>query len=166
MNDQIESVTLDQQLRQLAGKILRNEPIDKSAPLEVLIPAADKLVHMKRAFMKSDEVISQACGKALGYPWFKDDQINFPGATEEHGVCIGEHCGETIALELVDAYRECRARRYSERAEHTKKLCEVTEQAWGIIANVNWETQTPEWRAAAERWRDEHVKRAANSRAK
>ncbi len=33
------------------------------------------------------------------------------------------------------------------------------EAAWALIANAgggDWETQTPEWRAAAERWRDEH----------
>lgn len=32
------------------------------------------------------------------------------------------------------------------------------EAAWGIIANAgggDWTTQTPEWREAAERWRDE-----------
>lgn len=46
----------------------------------------------------------QIAGKALGYPWFKDDQANFPGATEEAGVCIGEHVGDTIVAELAAAY--------------------------------------------------------------
>lgn len=33
------------------------------------------------------------------------------------------------------------------------------ELAWGIIANAyggDWENATPEWKEAAERWRDEH----------
>lgn len=46
----------------------------------------------------------QIAGKALGYPWFKDDQVNFPGATEEAGVCIGDHVGDTIVAELAAAY--------------------------------------------------------------
>jgi hypothetical protein len=32
------------------------------------------------------------------------------------------------------------------------------ELAWGLIANAgegNWDRETPEWKAAAERWRDE-----------
>ena len=36
------------------------------------------------------------------YPWFKDDRKNFPGATEEHGVCVGEHVAETIASEAAN----------------------------------------------------------------
>jgi hypothetical protein len=43
----------------------------------------------------------QEAGKALGYPWYKDDQKNFPGATEENGVCIGEHVVDTIVAKLA-----------------------------------------------------------------
>ena len=35
---------------------------------------------------------------------------------------------------------------------------DLLETAWGIIANANegdWDKATPEWRRAAERWRDE-----------
>lgn len=52
-----------------------------------------------------DLEITQLCGKALGYPWFKDDQKNFPGATERDGVCVGEHVAVTIVMELVAAYK-------------------------------------------------------------
>ena len=51
----------------------------------------------------------QIAGKALGYPWFKDDPKNFPNATEADGVCIGEHVEETIVQELADAYLKLRA---------------------------------------------------------
>jgi hypothetical protein len=50
------------------------------------------------------DACQQAAGKALGYPWFKDDQRNFPGASDENGVCIGEHVEETIVEELAGAY--------------------------------------------------------------
>ena len=36
---------------------------------------------------------------------------------------------------------------------------DLIEYAWGIIANAgggNWDTQTDEWRKAAERWRDQY----------
>ncbi|KKK76072.1 hypothetical protein LCGC14_2867400 [marine sediment metagenome] len=31
--------------------------------------------------------------------------------------------------------------------------------AWAIIANAGWDTQTPEWKGAAERWRDRYFAR-------
>jgi hypothetical protein len=48
--------------------------------------------------------IEQTAGIALGYPAYKDDQKNFPDATEKDGVCIGEHVTETIVAELADNY--------------------------------------------------------------
>lgn len=50
----------------------------------------------------------QVAGKALGYPWYKDDLATFPGATESDGVCIGEHAGATIVCELATAYGKLR----------------------------------------------------------
>ncbi len=43
--------------------------------------------------------VEQTLGKALGYPWYKDDQKNFPGATEKNGVCVGDHVPESILAE-------------------------------------------------------------------
>ena len=57
-------------------------------------------------FQRHDGELQQICGQALGYPWFKDDQKSFPGATEKDGVCVGEHVGITIAQELANAYRK------------------------------------------------------------
>jgi hypothetical protein len=31
---------------------------------------------------------------------------------------------------------------------------DLTEAAWGIIANVDWDKQSPEWVEAAGKWRD------------
>jgi hypothetical protein len=52
----------------------------------------------------------QVAGKALGYPWFKDDQKNFPDATEADGVCIGEHTNLTIVEELSAALSTAQTR--------------------------------------------------------
>jgi hypothetical protein len=61
---------------------------------------------MVNAGIKNEHEIEQILGKALGYPWFKDDQKNFPGATEEHGVCVGEHVAVTLAMEAAERIKD------------------------------------------------------------
>lgn len=68
--------------------------------------ARERLATIERANALESRAIEQMCGKALGYPWFKDDQKNFPGADEADGVCLGEHVTETIVAELVSAYNK------------------------------------------------------------
>lgn len=53
--------------------------------------------------------IEQILGKALGYPWYWDDQENFPGATKEDGVCVGDHVAATLAMEAADRIRRANA---------------------------------------------------------
>lgn len=66
---------------------------------------------LKRLCSEENDEICQLIGKTLGYyPWFKDDQKNFPGATEEHGVCVGDHVAITLVYELVDAYKKLEQR--------------------------------------------------------
>lgn len=60
-----------------------------------------KIYNLRRDWSRSDDEIQQTLGKALGYPWFKDDQVNFPGATEAEGVCVGDHVAGTIAMEAA-----------------------------------------------------------------
>ena len=55
---------------------------------------------------RQESLICQILGKALGYPWYKDDQKNFPGATEADGVCVGEHTAETIAGKAATVIKE------------------------------------------------------------
>lgn len=45
--------------------------------------------------------VDQTLGIALGYPYYANDQKNFPGATEADGVCTGEHVPESIASEAA-----------------------------------------------------------------
>lgn len=55
----------------------------------------------KKLSAQDNAEIEQILGKVLGYPWYKDDQKNFPGATEADGVCVGEHLPVTLAVEAA-----------------------------------------------------------------
>ena len=61
-----------------------------------------ELRRVGRAYMNLNEEICQSLGKALGYPWFMADKKNFPTATEEDGVCVGDHVAESIAEEAAN----------------------------------------------------------------
>ena len=83
-----------------------------------IVDAKERIKLLEHGIAKQHLEIEQTCGKVLDYPWFKDDQKNFPGATEKDGVCVGEHVAETIAAEL--------ARKYTEAKDRIKRL----EVAW------------------------------------
>lgn len=76
--------------------------------LDTLNEAADEIERLRLACTKMNTEVCQSLGKALGYPWFKDDQTNFPGATEENGVCTGDHVAESIANEAADEIERLR----------------------------------------------------------
>ena len=63
----------------------------------------------KKLSMESDNRIEQAIGKVLGYPAYKNDQKNFPNATEANGVCVGDHVAESLVMELVGRFKELEA---------------------------------------------------------
>jgi hypothetical protein len=73
----------------------------------------DELVRLRDACSRMNDEICQTLGRVLGYPWFKDDQGNFPDATEENGVCVGDHVAESLAIEAAD--------RISQLAEQLKE---------------------------------------------
>lgn len=101
-----------------AGELVERE----KAALDVLAAqgqAADALDEVDRlraaegrlrlACVKTNDDICQTIGKALGYPWFKDDHKNFPFADEANGVCVGDHVAESIAAEAADEIARLRA---------------------------------------------------------
>ena len=61
----------------------------------------DESRRLRLACSRINDEVCQSAGKALGYPWFKDDPANFPGATEANGVCVGDHVAESIVEELA-----------------------------------------------------------------
>jgi hypothetical protein len=58
------------------------------------------------ALIKESDEIAQVLGKALGYPWYKDDPKNFPNATEADGVCVGDHTAWSLAMCAADKIKE------------------------------------------------------------
>jgi hypothetical protein len=72
----------------------------------------DRLNFLQQGCAKTEHEIKQVLGKALGnYPWYKDDQKNFPSATDADGVCVGEHVAETIAEEAANVIVQLREQR-------------------------------------------------------
>lgn len=59
-----------------------------------------------RKYQEEIQEIEQILGKALGYPWFKDDLKNFPTATEADGVCVGDHTAWSLAMCAADKIKE------------------------------------------------------------
>ncbi|WZO97291.1 hypothetical protein EP7_004316 [Isosphaeraceae bacterium EP7] len=83
---------------------------------------------LRLACSEANDEVCQTLGKALGYPWFKDDQKNFPGADETHGVCVGEHVAETIA--------EAAAKRIAELEEQCSACEDVAKECIGLRREV------------------------------
>lgn len=72
-------------------------------------PARGEVGRMKAAASTINDEVCQTLGKVLGYPWFKDDLVNFPHSTEAHGVCVGDHVAESIAAEAAERIKTLRA---------------------------------------------------------
>jgi hypothetical protein len=75
-----------------------------------------EIQRLRNAYSKENDEISQIAGKVLDYPWFKDDQQNFPGATEKDGVCVGDHVAASIVMELANRFVE-----YEHRLKQAEK---------------------------------------------
>lgn len=87
---------------------LRQETVD--GLMAEHLGALERLRALETAYARTNAEVCQVLGKALGYPWFKDDQKNFPGATEAGGVCVGGHVAETLADEAAELIRDQAAR--------------------------------------------------------
>jgi hypothetical protein len=112
-----QTETLIKALRQLSEDIQSEDGVANACVAESaqrLEELGAMIMQLRDGIAKQNITIEQTCGKVLDYPWFKDDQKNFPGATEKHGVCVGDHVAETIAAEL--------ARKYTEAMQHIKRL--------------------------------------------
>ena len=59
------------------------------------LKAEDK--RLREACARTNDIICQILGPALGFPRYCDDQKNFPGATAEDGVCTGPWVAEDLA---------------------------------------------------------------------
>lgn len=61
---------------------------------------------VSQRWMAYDYTLRQILAKALDFPWFKDDQVNFPGATEADGVFDMTYTSDMLAEMLAKKYEE------------------------------------------------------------
>ncbi len=95
--------------------------------------ALAELDRLRKLCTHDDDDICQTLGKALGYPWYKDDQSNFPGATEENGVCVGEHVAASIAAEAAKRLDALKSER-DELLREKERLGEVLRECQRTLA--------------------------------
>jgi hypothetical protein len=94
-----------------------------------------------------------------------NESIGDKGMTEQESfkLVAPAWCGEKTKHKVMDpelAFEFARIlrREVNKHARRVYKIDDLHEEAWGIIANVDWSKQTPEWQAAAARFRDKYNK--------
>jgi hypothetical protein len=107
----------------------------------------------KKLSMESDNRIEQAIGKVLGYPAYKDDQKNFPNATESNGVCVGDHVAESLVMELVDRFKTIRADQNKKIGEWGNEPCPHRNNDFPFPKAVPSELQMPK-RECRDCWQE------------
>jgi hypothetical protein len=77
-----------------------NELADRISRMEREL---EELRRFRAETLVTEHLLSQELAKSLAgrYPWYKDDQRNFPGATEADGVCTGDSTLESLVAEVV-----------------------------------------------------------------
>ena len=76
------------------------------------------------------EKIEQILGKALGYPWYKDDPDLFPKATEADGVCVGVETAWSLAMIAADRIKELEERNNKLSKRHPTKEEALAQYQW------------------------------------
>jgi len=76
-----------------------------------------ELARLRYACRKNDNDIEQVLGRALGYPRYCDDQINFPGSTDADGVCVGDQVAASLAMQAADRIKALTAELEQARAD-------------------------------------------------
>jgi uncharacterized protein YdcH (DUF465 family) len=121
-NHAAEIATKDAEIARLTAAVqFRDEVIEMRDQL--LESRGAEIERLRKACSQVNDEVCQTLGKALGYPFYKDDQKNFPGATEANGVCVGEHVAESLAAEAADEI--ARLRQQLAEAEKLVRHCWV-----------------------------------------
>lgn len=135
----------------LKGKITNKRPTaevvcseqfrDQSdAMIEKRDKLGDELNEMRRKWIKQNETLIQSLAQALGgFPWYKDDQKNFPGATEEDGVCTGELVLEDLVDMAISALFEERAKRKELERKWDLEMRGLTMRGVSTVVDDKWE---------------------------
>lgn len=87
-----------------------------------------EILRLERELSIINDDVCQTLGKALGYPWYMDDQKNFPGADESSGVSVGDHVAGSIAREaatkiaMLETQLQVKEVLYQDAFEQKRKL--------------------------------------------
>jgi len=123
----------------------RKEIIDLQAELEYYRGVAEQLgaekaVSQRDKMLEEFHQIEQILGKALGYPWYKDDLKNFPNATEADGVCIAPNTAASLAMHVADRIkmmdiRELDKQRIIDSQEEDLETLKKQNEQWVLMAD-------------------------------
>lgn len=106
---------------------------DKIAQLRALLEDARReRDRYWTAAIKQSREIEQVLGAALRYPRYCDSPANFPDATPEDGVCVGDHCAESLAEEaaaVIERYRAALAQ-YANPSNWIERDYDGLERDW------------------------------------
>jgi hypothetical protein len=117
--------------------------VELAVALSYMRERAERAERERDAALQDVDECQQIAGKVLGYPWYKDDQKNFPNANDANGVCIGEHCGSSIVQELANAL--IKRRELCRRAERERDAALDKVRAWiDMIENCAGVPQNPD----------------------
>lgn len=92
------------------------------------IEKVSQLERQIRGYQQECEQVKQVLGMALGYAWYKDDQEQFPGATEADGVFVSETPIE-MALLAANALEKLRTLLKATKTEDIVALARAAIQA-------------------------------------
>lgn len=96
----IEMAALRKNMDAAITEILRLQAnAKKTSENNALLKAENE--RLLTAMSQVNHDICQTLGKVLGYPWYKDDQKNFPGASAADGICEGDSVAESMAVEAA-----------------------------------------------------------------
>jgi hypothetical protein len=103
---------------------------DYDRTIDKLFGDIQKLKEVRDKMIKESQEIEQILGKALGYPWYKDDPTNFPNATEADGVCVAPNAAASLAMHAADKIKMLEIRELDKQGiidEQKKEIEELKE---------------------------------------
>lgn len=97
-----------------------------------------ELARLRYACRKNDNDIEQVLGRALGYPRYCDDQINFPGSTDADGVCVGDQVAASLAMQAADRIKALTAEleAMTARKDSWRRAALYWRKEWGLYTGA------------------------------
>lgn len=114
---------------------------NEQAPLALVCNALREewaeIERLRQAHARWNYGIEQTLGRALGYPRFADDPVNWPEAAAENSpdVCVGDHVAETLAAVIAEKYAALTSR-CEWLGQQYQTLCAERQQLQGDKARL------------------------------